>query len=30
MLAYLLASASVSTMHYICDVMPGGGLFVSG
>ena len=27
-LAYLLATAS--TMHYICDVMLGGGLFVSG
>ena len=28
MLAYLLATAS--TMHYIYDVMLGGGLFVSG
>ena len=27
-LAYLLDTAS--TMHYICDVMLGGGLFVSG
>ena len=28
MLAYLLATTS--TMHYICDVMLGGGLYVSG
>ena len=28
MLAYLLATAS--TMHYICDMMLSGGLFVSG
>jgi hypothetical protein len=27
-LAYLLTTAS--TMHYVCDVMLGGGLFVSG
>ena len=28
MLAYLLATTS--TTHYICDVMLGGGLYVSG